>query len=215
MKLFLIGGTGNVGREILAEALSRGHQVTALTRDPAKLAGKAGVAPVKGDIQDSATLATQIAGHDAVIVSYNPGWMDPEAREKTVSGAESVMAAARKAGVKRLFFVGGASSLETAPGVQLFDRIGANMPPTVKGAVIGAREVLYALRKVDDLDWSFFSPAETIKEGPRTGKFRLGGDQLVVGADGVSWISRADFAIAVIDDIEKPQHIKKRFTIGY
>ncbi len=215
MHCFLIGGTGNIGKEILAEALARGHQVTVLTRDPVKIEAKPGLTAAKGDIQDSATLAKQIAGHDAVIISYNPGWMDPEVGKRTIDGAESVLAAARKAGVKRLFWVGGASSLETAPGVQLFDRITGSVPPTIKDAIVGLREVLYRLRKIDDLDWTFFSPAESIAEGPRTGKFRLGGDQLVIGADGKSWISRADYAIAVIDELERPQHLRKRFTIGY
>jgi putative NADH-flavin reductase len=214
MKFFLIGGTGKIGGEILAEALSRGHQVTALARDPAKLAAKPGLTVVKGDIHDSAALASQSAGQDAVIIAYNPGWGDPDVRKKTTDGADSVLAAARKAGVKRLFWVGGASSLKRADGVEVLDTM-TQLPPLVREAIVGLREVLYKLRTIDDLDWTFFSPAEAIGDGPKTGKFRLGDDVAVADSDGKSFISRADYAVAVIDELERPQHIRKRFTIGY
>jgi putative NADH-flavin reductase len=212
MKLFLIGGTGNIGSVIRAEALTRNHDVTVLTRDPSKLEAKGKLQVVKGDVHDTAALTRQIAGQDAVVISYNPGWMDPEAEKKTLDAAESVLAAARAAGVRRLFWVGGAASLETAPGVQLFESIKDHVPPTVKGAIVGLREVLYRLRKTDDLDWTFFSPAQEIAEGPRTGVFRLGRDTLIVGPDGKSRISRADYAIAVLDELERPAHVRRRFT---
>ena len=212
MKLFLIGGTGNIGSRILAEALSRGHDVTVLTRDPAKLKTQPHLKVVKGEIMDAEGLAKQIKGFDGVIDSFGPG-IGPDAYDKYIQSADSLIAAARKAKLKRVLWVGGAASLEVKPGVQLLDTL--ELPPPIKQALSGMREILYKLRKIDDLDWTFFSPAGDIGPGPRTGKFRLGTDQLVVGTDGKSRISRDDYAIAVIDEMEKPKHIKKRFTIGY
>ncbi len=212
MKLFLIGGTGNIGSSILAEARSRGHDVTVLSRDPGKVKAQPHVTAVKGDIMDSDGLAQAIKGSDAVINSFGPG-IGPDAYDSYIKSADSLIGAARKAGVKRVLWVGGAASLETKPGVQLLDSL--QLPPPIKRALEGMREVLYKLRKVDDLDWTFFSPAGDIGPGPRTGKFRLGGDNLVVDAEGKSRISRDDYAVAMIDEVEQSKHIKKRFTVAY
>ena len=213
MKLFLIGGTGNIGSRILAEALSRGHDVTVLTRDPSKVKAQPHVAAVKGDILNSDELASQIKGHDAVVVSYSPGY-DDAAPKKYEQSSDSVIAAARKAKLKRVIWVGGAASLEVKPGVQLLDTL-TTMPPPIKNTLSAMRDILYKLRKIDDLDWTFFSPAGEIAPGPRTGKSRRGTEQLVVGTDGKSRISIDDYAIAMVDELEKPKHLKKRFTVGY
>jgi len=212
MKLFLIGGTGNIGSRILAEAVSRGHDVTVLTRDPGKVKAQPHVTAVKGDILDTAALAKQIKGQNAVIVSYSPGY-DDAAPKKYEQSSDSVIAAARQAGVKRIFYVGGAASLNGKDGKQILDTL--QLPPPLKATLSAMRDILYKLRKTDDLDWTFFSPAQMIAPGERTGKFRLGLDELVTDAQGQSRISCEDYAIAVIDELEKPKHIKKRFTIGY
>ena len=212
MKLFIIGGSGNIGSRIVAEALSRGHDLTVMTRDPGKVKAQPHLKVVQGDVMDADSVAKQIKGFDGVINSFGPG-IGADAYDKYVQAADALISAARKAKVKRVLWVGGAASLEVKPGVQLLDTL--ELPPPIKQALSGMREVLYKLRKIDDLDWTFFSPAGEIGPGPRTGKFRLGTDQLVVGTDGKSRISRDDYAIAVVDEMEKPKHIKKRFTIGY
>lgn len=212
MKLFLIGGTGNIGSRILAEAVSRGHDVTVLTRDPGKVKAQPHVKAVKGDILDSDQLAKQIPGQDAVIVSYSPGY-DDAAPKKYEQSSDSVINAARKAGVKRIFYVGGAASLNGKDGKQILDTL--QLPPPLKATLSAMRDILYKLRKTSDLDWTFFSPAQMIAPGERTGKFRLGLDELVTDAQGQSRISCEDYAIAVVDELEKPKHIKKRFTVGY
>jgi uncharacterized protein len=203
MKVAVLGASGNIGSQIVSEALSRGHTITAIARNPEKITAKAGVTPVKGDLADQAGLAAALKDHDAIVSSV---------RFKSFQPAQ-LIDAVKTSGVKRLIVVGGAGSLEVKPGVALIDT--PEFPAVAKEEGEGGRKTLVALRTEQGLDWTFLSPSAVIGPGERTGKFRLGGDQLLVGADGKSRISIPDFAIALVDELEKSQHIKKRFTVGY
>jgi len=202
-KLALIGASGNVGSKILAEALSRGHQVTGIVRNPEKLPQHPNLTAVRGDVYDADGLAKLLAGHDAVISSVH----------YTASDPALLLQAVKASGVKRYLVVGGAGSLEVAPGVQLVDT--PEFPALYKEEASKGRDYLNLLRGETGLDWTFLSPSAVIAPGERTGKFRLGGDQLLVGADGQSRISQEDYAVALIDELEKPAHSRQRFTVGY
>ncbi len=203
MKVAHIGATGRVGSKILAELLRRGHTVTAISREPEKTPANPRVATARGDITEPDKLALVVKGHEAVIssVTFIPG------------SSPKLLDAVRKSGVPRYIAVGGAGSLEVSPGKLVKD--GPNIPPEWMPSINEGWEMLKLLRAETKLAWTFFSPAIFIGPGERTGKFRLGGDQVVVGADGKSSISYDDYAVALVDELEKPQHVRKRFTIGY
>lgn len=203
-RIALIGGTGNVGRRILAEARRRGHAVTVVARhaDP-DLAGD-GVAFVEGDVRsDVARLATSLRGHDALI----------SATRFADVHAEQVLAVTRAAGIGRLLVVGGAASLRTASGQRLLDSPG--FPQAYRAEATAGAAFLDHLRAVDDLDWTFLSPAAEFGPGARSGRFRIGGDDLLTDADGHSRISYEDFAIALLDELEHPVHPHTRFSVAY
>ena len=203
MNVALIGATGNIGAKILAELVARSHTVTAIARNPEKLTPSATVKVVAVDAADTAALAEALHGHDAVIgsVPFAPGL------------SESIIAAVKQSGVKRYVMVGGAGSLEVAPGKMLKETL--TLPEPIKKILDEAAAILARLRGEHELEWTFFSPAAEIGPGERTGKFRLGGDQLVTDANGKSRISYDDYAIALVDELERGNHIRKRFTIAY
>jgi uncharacterized protein len=203
MNIAIIGATGNIGSRVLDEALRRGHEVTAITRDPRKLEPRAGVTVRAGSTSDGPALTRTLKGHDAVIISVK--W-----NENDIGRVIDVI---RKSGVKRCLFVVGAGSLIRKDGRTHFDHMAEKgvQPPTSKPAALA----LEAIRKVRDLDWTAISPAASIQPGERTAKFRLGLDRLVEDTEGHSIISREDFAVAILDEIEKPKHIRKRFTAAY
>jgi putative NADH-flavin reductase len=203
MKVAHVGATGKVGSKILDELLRRGHTVTAISRNPDKAPARKGVVAAQGDVSDPDKLAAIIRGHEAVISSapFSPG------------SSPGLLDAVRKSGVKRYIAVGGAGSLEVAPGKLLKDSSG--IPAEWLPSINEGAEMLRLLRADKQLDWTFFSPAALIGPGERTGKFRLGKDQLITAADGKSSISYDDYAIALVDELEKPRHIRQRFTIGY
>lgn len=203
MKIALIGATGNVGIKILNEAVQRGHALTGIARNVEKLGGRADVDARACDLADEAALAGILTGHDAVIVSVKHNQAD----------VMHVFAACRKAGVKRVLVVGGAASLEVAPGAMLIDTPG--FPEAIKVEAAPAVEALERIREVQDLDWTFLSPSIMLVPGERTGKFRIGGDELLKDAKGESRISQEDLAVALIDEAETPRHVRKRFTVGY
>lgn len=203
MKVAVVGASGNIGSQIVTEALSRGHTITAIARNPEKIAARSGVTAVKGDLADKEGLAAVLQGHDAIISSV---------RFKSFEPAQ-LLDAVKASGVKRLIVVGGASSLEVKPGLALIDS--PDFPAAAKEEAVAGIRAFNALRAESGLDWTFLSPSAVIGPGERTGKFRLGGDQLLVGADGKSRISIPDYAIALVDELEKSQHVKKRFTVGY
>lgn len=213
MKIALIGATGFVGTALLAEALSRGHQVTAIVRDVAKLAAHPQLHAQATDVFDAAALTAALRGHDAVISAYNPGWADAAIRAKSLAGGEAIINATKAAGVPRLLVVGGAGSLEVAPGLQALDT--PDFPAQWKEGAEGVRDLLHRLRKETGLAWTFLSPAFELVPGERTGQYRLGGDQAFFDADGHSRISSADYAVAMLDELEHARHTGRRFSVAY
>jgi len=203
MKIAVAGASGRAGSRITAELASRGHQVTGIARNPDKIAKIANVTAVKGDAHDRAELARLWAGHDVAISSIH----------FLASDAETLICAAKDSGVSRYLVVGGAGSLEVAPGVKLVTTPG--FPAQYKAEAEKGAAFLDRLRQEKDLNWTFLSPSALIDFGARTGKFRLGTDQLLVDADGKSSISFEDFAVAMADEIERPAHQRARFTVGY
>lgn len=217
MKIALIGATGFVGSALLAEALERGHQVTAVVRHPAKLPQRAGLTGAAADVNDVDALAEALAGHDVVISAFNPGWtpgtVSPAMYDQQVRGTFAILAAVKKAGIRRVLWVGGAGGLEVAPGVRLIDT--PNFPDWIKPGSRATSEALRALQAEPALDWSFLAPAALLEPGQRTGRFRLGGDQLLTDAQGQSRISVQDYAVAMIDELERPAHSRQRFSVAY
>jgi len=215
MKIVLIGATGYVGSFILDEALNRNHQVTAISRHPEELTKHANLVSRKGDIFNIEELANLMSGHEAVISAFSPGTpsVDPADIELHAQGTIAIINAVKKTGVMRLLMVGGAGSLEVAPGQQLVDT--PDFPAVWKYDALAAREALYILKKEQTLAWSFLSPSALLQPGERTGKFRLGTDQLIRDSCGESKISNQDYAVAMIDELENQRHTQKRFTVGY
>jgi uncharacterized protein len=205
MKIALIGATGFVGTPLLAELLARGHQVTVLARNPGKLPAQVGLTVVAADALDAAQVTKAAAGHDAVISAYNPGWTEPRISD--------IFAGVKQSGVKRFLMVGGAGSLFVAPGVQLVDT--PEFPAEYKVAAGAAREALNLIQKETSLDWTFLSPAIMLNPGERTGKYRVGADAPLWAEGGAPGsISVQDLAVAIVDEIEDPRHIQKRFTVA-
>jgi putative NADH-flavin reductase len=203
MKIAVIGASGNAGSRITAELARRGHSVTAIARHPEKIAAQANVTATKGDLMDQAALTGLLAGHDAAISSVHFLASDPL----------KLIGAARDSKVARYLVVGGAGSLEVAPGVRLVTTPG--FPVVYKAEAEKGAAFLDLLRAEKELSWTFLSPSARFVAGERTGKFRLGTDQLLTAADGKSSISFEDFAVALADEIERPAHIRQRFTVGY
>lgn len=164
-------------------------------------------------MQDSSALAEQLRGHAVVISAFNPGWGVADIRQQFIAGSRSIIAASKQANVRRLLVVGGAGSLYVAPGVQLIDT--PDFPAEYREGAEGARQALDMLRDEQDLEWTFLSPAAQLVPGPRTGKFRLGRDELLMNGDEPGSISVADLAVALIDEAEQPQHVRQRFTLAY
>lgn len=213
MKIALLGATGFVGSALLNEALDRGHTVTAVVRHPERLGPRDRLVVRRGDVYDAALLANLIQGHDAVISAFNPGWNDPNLYDDQVRGTASIIAAVKKSGIKRVLWVGGAGGLEVKPGVRMIDS--PDTPDWVRPGSLATIDALEQLRKEPEIEWSFLAPSAQLQPGQRTGKFRLGGDQLLVDANGQSRISVQDYAVAMIDELERPTHIRQRFTVGY
>lgn len=212
MKIALIGATGFIGSGLLQEALARQHQVTALVGHPEKLGAAANLTAVTTDVLDQARLAEQLKGHDTVISAFS-GHAQDDVYEYYMQGIRAIIDATKSAGVARLLVVGGAGSLEVAPGVMVMDT--PEFPAQWKATAEGARQALSLLKQEPALDWTMLSPAAMIAPGERTGQFRLGTDQLLVDGKGASHISVADYAVAMIDELEQPAHARKRFTLAY
>ncbi len=213
MKIALIGATGFVGSAILKEALDRGHEVTAIVRHTEKLQPHPKLHPQKGDVYNADEVVRLVAGHDAVISAFSPSKTDPDIRPKHVQGIKITIAAMKRAGVKRLLVVGGAGSLDVKPGLRVMDT--PDFPEAWKGTALATADVLQFLRREQEIEWTCLSPAAMLQPGARTGKFRLGTDQLLVDVNGQSHISTQDYAVAMIDEVEKPTHVRQRITVGY
>jgi uncharacterized protein len=207
MNVTLYGATGKAGSRILKELLARGHQVTAVVRKSAEL--PAGVAIKHDDLSNVDHIAATIAGADAVVSAYGP---PPDNTDLVIGATARLVDAVRKARVARLIVVGGAASLEVAPGVTLL--ASSHLPTEWLPIATSHAKVLEMLRGTD-INWTYFSPAGFLQPGERTGKFRLGKDSLIVDANGQSRISMEDYAIALVDELEKPVYERARFTIGY
>lgn len=215
----IFGGSGMIGGRAVREALSRGHRVTAVVRDPAKLTEKdASLTVVAGDVTDPATVAKFAAGADAVVSAVSPAQLAGAEPQLTVTFAPvftGLVGGLRALGAQapRLVVVGGASSLKLPTGERLFDAPG--FPEAYKPAALAHADFLERLRGVSDLHWSYLSPSAEVAPDKRTGTFRLGGDELLLDAEGKSFISAEDYAIALIDEAEDPKHPRRRFTVGY
>ncbi len=212
MKIALIGASGFVGSALLKEAASRGHAVTAIARNPGKIAAERSVTAIKADVADSAALAALLKGHDVAVSAFNGGWGDPDIYAKHSAGSKAIATAAKAAGV-RLIEIGGAGSLRAPDGSQLVDS--PDFPAAYKDGARAARDALKELQRGDWTGWTFVSPPITLAPGQRTGKYRLGLDNPVFDAKGESHISVEDFAVAILDEAETPKHQGKRFTVGY
>ncbi len=213
MKVALIGATGFVGAPLLTEFLNRGHQVTVLARNPAKLSAQPGLTVVQADALDAAKVAQAVAGHDAVVSAYNPGWTEPRIHDLFLEGTAAIVAGTQRAGIKRFLMVGGAGSLFVAPGVQLVDT--PQFPAEYKQGALAAREALNRLKLETSLDWTFLSPPIILAPGVRTGQYRTGLDNPLPGeGEAPAAISVEDMAVAIVDELEQPRHIQKRFTVA-
>jgi len=217
MKVTVIGATGFVGKALVRELLDRGHEVTGIARHPAKEgAAPAGLVLKTGDATDPDQLAGLVKGADAVVSAFNAGWTNPNLYKDFLSGSESIQAGVKKAGVRRLVVIGGAGSLEIAPGKQLVDT--PEFPAEYKAGATAARDYLNILKKENELDWTFFSPAILMHPGTsgiRKGVYRKGLDNPVFDKDGQSILSVEDLSVAIVDELEQPRHIRQRFTAAY
>ena len=203
MKLALIGATGRVGSRILAEAISRGHQVTAIAPHIASFKPTPQLIVKTGDASNPTDLAKLLEGHDAVISAMRFVSSDPR----------KLIDAVKMSRVKRYVVVGGAGSLEVSPGKKLLNT--PDFPASFRAEATAGDAFLSILRKETQLEWTFLSPSANFAPGIRTGKFRLGQDRLLIDAAGKSAISMEDLSIALVDELERPQHIRQRFTVGY
>ncbi len=209
MHIALYGATGKSGSRILTEALSRGIEVTAVVRDPAKLTAQPGLHAVQGDVSSPEAIEAKIVGVDAVVNAYAP---PPDHTDELLPVTLNFIHAVKVVGVPRFVMVGGAGSLEVAPGVTVIQS--GHIPSEWLPIAVSHARALELMKKTE-INWTYFSPAGFFVPGERTGKFRLGTDQLIADATGDSRISLEDYAIALVDELEKPQHERKRFTIGY
>lgn len=214
----LIGASGFVGSAILREALNRGHRVTAVVPNPEKITiENPNLTVVKADATDPDTLAALARGKDAIISAYNPGWTNPRQYELTLENYPRIVEGAKRSGVERLLIVGGAGTLFVKPGVRLVDT-GVLPEAWLPGVKSLGEFYLNKLMKERDIDWVFFSPAANLGNmgaGVRTGKYRLGKDDMIVDDKGESFISVEDYAVAMIDELEHPRHHRERFTAAY
>lgn len=212
MNIAIIGASGFIGSALREEALSRGHSVTALVSRPERLEPQPGLSILKADVQETTVLSEQLKGFDVVLSAFS-GHAQTDVKGYFESGFDSILTAANAADAKRLMVVGGAGSLEVAPGVQLIDT--PEFPAEYKATAEGARYALNALRGQQGVNWTMLSPAAMIAPGERTGQYQLGSDQLLTDAEGNSRISVEDYAKAMIDELEAPAHVNQRFTLAY
>lgn len=216
MKVVVLAATGAAGRTILSELIGRGHVVTAVARNPSKLPSS--IATVRDDLSNAERIAEIIAGADAVVSAFGPPKDDPRFfsdvayTDQLADLAERLITAVRTAHVPRLVVVGGAGSLWFAPGVTVLK---SGHWPDMLVPIATSHMKAFAALRASDINWTYFSPPILIEPGVRTGKFRLGGDDVIMDDQGRSWVSFEDYAVALVDELEKPAHERARFTIGY
>jgi putative NADH-flavin reductase len=213
MKIAIFGASGWIGGAVAREALDRGHIVTAIVRDPARLQLRhERLATMIGDVTDPTRVAAVVAGHDAVAAAI--GGRREAHHEVVPAAVRLLLVGLPRAGVKRLVWVGGGGSLLVAPGVRLIDT--PQFPAEWKAEASAQVQALELFRaSTSGVEWSFLSPPVVIEPGQRTGRYRTGLDQLVADEKVVSRISVEDYAVALLDELERPAHIRQRFTIAY
>lgn len=211
MNIALVGATGKIGRQIARTALERGHALTAIVRGQADLPPELdGARIVIAALDDRAALAAAVRGHDVLASAYGPA---PGTASDSVAVTRALIAAAHAADVRRLIVVGGAGSLQVAPGLQLVDT--PDFPAAYKAVALAHRDAFDVLRGDAELDWTFFAPAADIGPGATRGAFRTGADTLLSDAHGVSRISYGDYAAAFVDEIEQPRYVRRIATAAY
>ena len=217
MKVALIGASGFVGSAILKELLDRGHEVKAIVRDVAKVkAAGANLQVAAANALNEDEVAAAVAGYEAVISAYNPGWTNPDLYREFLQGAQAIQAGVKQAGLKRLIVIGGAGSLYVAEGVQAVDT--PAFPNEWKAGATAARDYLHLLKQEEELNWTFLSPAMEMHPGTsglRKGTYRTALENPVFNDEGRSIISVEDLALAVVDELERPKHQQQRFTAAY
>jgi uncharacterized protein len=210
LNIAIFGATGMIGSRIAAEAARRGHRVSALVRDPQRVAAGSNIVAAKADLLDAASVEAAVRGHDVVASAYAP---PHEHLEDLQTASRALVAGVRAAGLKRLVVVGGAGSLEVAPGKQLVDSEG--FPDAYKAIALAHRDAFDYYRTISDLDWTFFAPAAIIAPGERTGHFRTGANTLIADANGDSRISAEDYAVAFVDELEQGRFVRQIATVAY
>ena len=198
----------------LSEFLTGGHKVTMLARNPGKSAPQVGLTVVAAHALDGAQVSKAVVGHDAVVSAYNPGWSEPKFHDLFLAGSAAIVQGVKQSSVKRLLVVGGAGSLFVAPALQLVYT--PAFSAAYKQGALAAREALNLFKLENTLDWSFVLPPISLAPGERTGKYRLGADDLLPGTgDQPAGISVTDLAVAIVDEIETPRHVQRRFTVAH
>jgi putative NADH-flavin reductase len=220
LNIMVYGATGRVGSRVVNEALERGHNVTAVSRDPGQIKQQhARLSTAKGDILDREGVAKLVSGQDVVVVSVRGsvgGSKDPENTVHRMA-ADILVGVLRdlRDSAPRLIYVGGAGSLEVEPGVLYADKLPIFMPRFIRQEIEGHLLTLEFLRTADEVRWTYISPAKKFKPGKRTGVYRIGGDQMLLDKKGKSKISMEDFAVALIDEAENSAHVRERFSVAY
>ena len=215
-KVAVIGATGFVGTQVVKELANRGYFVNALARNTSKIEESENVKAVNADIYNTTELSEILKGNDAVISAFNPGWTNPNIFEDFLKGAESIEKAVEESGVKRFITVGGAGSLYIAENLQLIDT--PEFPAEIKPGAEAARQYLEMIKKNENLDWTFFSPAIEMHQGTagvRKGTYRTALENPVFDENGRSVLSVEDVAVALVDELENNQFVKQRFTVAY
>ena len=215
-KVAVIGATGFVGTQVVKELANRGYSVNALARNISKIEESENVKAIAVDVYNTSELAEILKGNDAVISTFNPGWTNPNIFEDFLEGAESIEKAVEESGVKRFITVGGAGSLYIAEGLQLIDT--PEFPAPIKRGAEAARQYLEMIKKNENLDWTFFSPAIEMHQGTagvRKGTYRTALENPVFDENRRSVLSVEDVAVALVDELENNQFVKQRFTAAY
>ncbi len=207
MKIALIGASGFIGSGVLKEALARGHEVTAIVRNANELQPARGLTVLLGHVEEVDQLASQVAGSQLVISAYNPD------KDDTGLATTAMFEGIRRSGVHRVLVVGGAGTLEIAPGKRVVDQ--SEFPTQWKQGALRTAAVLDLLKREEELDWVFVCPAAEIHPGERTVTYRVGGDQLLIDSRGKSAILIEEYAVAMLDEVEKPTHSRERISIAY